>query len=157
MLRNDFSVRRASAVTAQRNNSGTATIQKRICKDRIFCAMVAYGNGSRPCRVDQIEISAMHNTEMLRPPEPNRIAAQSSKGKGAYKSAGAEAGEMGWAVNTNKLTATIPIASIPASQHRARVAFRIHEGPLEIPSTIRGTIVSSAKAFVQNRSVSNGQ
>src|SRR5277367_5213300 len=88
ILRSESWVRRASAMTADRNISGTAATQNRICRDRTFCAMDAYGNGSRPCVEYQIEISATDKRETLNPPKPNRATAHNRNGRGRYSSAG---------------------------------------------------------------------
>src|SRR5580700_1794934 len=93
--RRESCVRRASAMTAERNIRGAAITHNRICKDRTFCAMDTYGNGSRPCMVYLIEISATDKREKLSPPKPKRAAAHNKNGRGRYRSAGVVDGEKG--------------------------------------------------------------
>src|SRR5579864_3219665 len=135
-------------MTAERNMSGTATTQNRICRDRMFCDMDAFGNGSRPCMVYHVEISARDKREVLNPPKPNREAAHNRNGRGTYSRAGVVSGDTAFRPKTTTATSTVPIASRAASPSRATLALRIQEIGLERQSTIGGTIVNSANAFV---------
>src|SRR5580765_4083838 len=131
-------------MTADRNISGTATTQNRICRDRTFSAIETYGNGSRPCMVYQIEISATDKRERLNPPKPNRAAAHNRNGRGTYSSAGVVEGDKSGKPNTKTATSIVPAANRAASDIRATLTLRIDEMPLELQRTIRGTIVSAA-------------
>src|ERR1700748_1981719 len=103
-------------MTADRNIKGTATTQNRICRDKTFSAIDAYGNGSRPCMVYQIEISATDKRERLRPPKPNRAAAHKRKGRGTYSNAGVVEGDKNGEPNTKNATSTVPAANRAASE-----------------------------------------
>jgi hypothetical protein len=59
--------------------------------------------------------------------------------------------------STNTVTITTPTASRSASPQPEKLAFRIEERPPEPQMTMLGTMVSSASALVQNRSVPRGQ
>src|SRR6266576_6129930 len=144
-------------MTAARNISGTATTQNKICRDRMFCGKDAYGNGSRPCIVYQVEMSDRNKRERLNPPKPNRAAAHNKNGSGTYSNAGVVAGDTPCKPNTKTATNTVPAVSRAASNNRATVILRIQETPFELQSTTVGTIVSSANALVQNRSSPTGQ
>src|SRR5436190_15427605 len=144
-------------MTADRNISGTATTQNRICSDRTFPAMDACGNGSRPCMVYQIEMSATDKRERLNPLKPNRAAAHNRNGRGTYSSAGVVEGDKRGEPNTKTATSTVPTPSRAASEHRAKLALRIQEMPFRLQRTIAGTIVSAANELVQNRSIPSGQ
>src|SRR6516164_2317499 len=158
MLRSDSWVRRASAMIADKNMSDPTTTQSKICNDKTFCRKDAEGNGCRPCNICQLETSAIHKTDRLNPPEPKRTVAHSRSGRGIYNKAGVVvAGDRGWKPNTKIVTSTVAIASRLASPIREGLVFRIQEIPFEKQSTMAGTTVNSANAFVQNRSAPSGQ
>ena len=121
------------------------------CSDWTFSAIEDEVNGPRPCIAFQIETNAIHNRDKLRPPEPKRTVAQSKNGSGAYIKAGIALGEPGCELNTKTLIATVPIARKAASTHRMRGEFLIQKRPFVPQSTMAGTRVSSANAFVRNR------
>src|SRR6478672_5529015 len=93
----------------------------------------------------------------LNPPERNRSVAHRRIGKGTYRSAGFVAGDTNGMPKTTRLTITVAIVSRMASQHLLTEAPSIQERPFVPHATIAGTIVSSAKAFVQNLSVVIGK
>src|ERR1700704_4985283 len=143
-------------MTADRNISGTATTQNRICRDRMLSGREACGNGSRPCIVNQVEISASDKRDTLKPPKPNRAAAHNNNGRGAYSNAGAVAGDTACKPNTKTARSTVATASRAASPHRVALILRIEERSFGLQTTV-GTIVSSANALVQNRCIPSCQ
>src|SRR3974390_2913979 len=135
-LRNDSALRPASDISAERNRSGTVAMQSRICSDRTFCSMDADGNASNPWIVYHIEINAVHRTDRLNPPGPNRTAAHNSNGRGAYRSAGVLAGDTSCEPKTRIVTNIVPKARNIASPHRTKLVFRIEATPPEPQMTM---------------------
>src|SRR6478672_7220606 len=152
MLRRDCCVRRASVIPTDRNMSATVTRQNKICNDRTFCSSDAYGNGSSPCVAYHVEIRLVEKRDKLNPTKPNRIAAHTRNGKGRYIKVGAVAGDGGSGPKTQMATRTVAIASTANSNHRAALISRIRNVFFAPRSTIGGTIVSTAHAFVKNLS-----
>src|SRR5215831_1565904 len=135
-----------------KNISGSTTVHNKTCNDNTFSRKEAKGKGSRPCITNQIAVTEIMRRQGLSPPEPNRAAAHISKARGRNKRTGVVEGNTGVKPKTKKVATAVPRTKNPASQERANVAPLIQRLPLDAHSTITGTIVSSANAFVQKRS-----
>src|ERR1041385_2573770 len=92
-------------------------------------------------------------SDELNPIRPKRTAAHTKSGRGRYIMVGAVAGDGGNGPNTQKPIRTVATISRADSRNRAalilpfRTAFRV------LRSTMGGTIVRTAIAFVKNRSI----
>jgi hypothetical protein len=75
-----------------------------------------------------------------------------SKARGKNRSTGLVEGNVGLKPKIRKATSTMLRTKNPASQKRLKVAFLIQDIPFDAQSTMTGTMVSSANAFVQKRS-----
>src|SRR4029079_319182 len=135
-----------------KNISGNTTVHNKTCNDSTFSRKEAKGKGSRPCTTNQMAVTEMIRRHRLSPPEPNRAAAHMSKARGRNKRSGVVEGNTGVKPKTKKVATAVPRTKNPASQKWPHVAPLIQRLPLDVQSTITGTIVSSANAFVQKRS-----
>src|SRR5439155_24221481 len=150
------SPRRRSAIRAAVNIKGNANTVSRTCSDNTSSATDNFANGPRPCIAFHAEINATANIDALRPPAANRSAAQRRSGKGAQLNAGLLPAPFS-ALNTNKLTVTIPTASTPASKYRAGFTLRNQEIPFTPRITMVGTMTRLEIMLVVRRAVHNVQ
>ena len=109
------SARRRSWMTVASIRSGTAVRNRNSWTDRAFCDGASVVNGPCPRTTPQIAATVTVSRLRLRPDTPNRTAAQSSSGTGAYSSAGPTFGQSAGAPKVAPQTISIASASTTAS------------------------------------------
>src|SRR3954464_432094 len=115
--------------------------------ERAFSAGDLLTNGPWPLTAPQMANAATRRRQVLVPLGPNRIAAQSRKGNGAYTDAGAVAERTPTPPNTTTHTVKRPTTNTPASRQRRADAPR-KIGLLALAQlTMTGTRVSEAKTL----------